>query len=61
MGTFCFFGHSPVVGNNEFVCFKWFRYNSLCGSATKIVNFLKKLDPEDSFRIEMTEQLVDKL
>eukprot|EP00246_Nothoceros_aenigmaticus_P014606 TRINITY_DN567_c0_g1_i1.p1 TRINITY_DN567_c0_g1~~TRINITY_DN567_c0_g1_i1.p1 ORF type:complete len:182 (+),score=44.12 TRINITY_DN567_c0_g1_i1:140-685(+) len=37
------------------------KYNNLCGSVTKIVNFLKKLDPNDSFKVEMTKQLVEKL
>jgi U3 small nucleolar ribonucleoprotein protein IMP3 len=37
------------------------KYNKLCGMITKLTNMLKKLDPRDSFRIQMTEQLLNKL
>ncbi|GBG78094.1 hypothetical protein CBR_g26031 [Chara braunii] len=37
------------------------KYNKLCGMVTKLVNNIKKLDSTDPFRIEMTEQLLEKL
>lgn len=37
------------------------QYNKLCGMVTKATNVLKKLDPKDPSRIEMTDQLLDKL
>lgn len=37
------------------------RYNKLCGMVTKLVSIIKKLDPKDPFRIEMTETLLEKL
>lgn len=37
------------------------KYNKLCGMVTKVTNTLKKLDPQDPSRIEMTDQLLDKL
>ncbi|CAI6002350.1 unnamed protein product [Closterium sp. NIES-65] len=36
-------------------------YNRLCGKITKLATLLKKLDPSDAFRIEMTDQLLNKL
>lgn len=37
------------------------RYNKLCGMVTKLTALLKRLDPSDAFRIEMTDQLLKKL
>ncbi|CAM6012179.1 unnamed protein product [Sphagnum balticum] len=37
------------------------KYNKLCGMVTKLVSIIKKLDPKDPFRIEMTETLLEKL
>jgi len=37
------------------------QYNKLCGLVTKVTSVLKKLDPKDPSRIEMTDQLLDKL
>eukprot|EP00249_Psilotum_nudum_P007192 c20382_g1_i1 orf=356-904(+) len=37
------------------------KYNKLCGMVTKLTNILKQLDPKDPFRIQMTEQLLEKL
>eukprot|EP00850_Spirogloea_muscicola_P003069 SM000012S25331 [mRNA] locus=s12:427525:429218:+ [translate_table: standard] len=37
------------------------KYNKLCGMVTKLVSMVKKLDPKDPFRIEMTDQLLEKL
>ncbi|GJP46815.1 hypothetical protein CLOM_g9644 [Closterium sp. NIES-68] len=37
------------------------KYNRLCGKITKLTTLLKKLDPTDPFRIEMTDQLINKL
>ncbi|CAI5965425.1 unnamed protein product [Closterium sp. NIES-64] len=37
------------------------KYNRLCGKITKLATLLKKLDPSDAFRIEMTDQLLNKL
>jgi len=36
------------------------QYNKLCGLVTKVTSVLKKLDPKDPSRIEMTDQLLDK-
>ena len=37
------------------------KYNKLCGMITKMVTVLKKLDPRDPARIELTDQLLEKL
>jgi U3 small nucleolar ribonucleoprotein protein IMP3 len=37
------------------------KYNKMCGMVTKLVNIIKKLDPKDPFRVEMTENLLDRL
>lgn len=37
------------------------RYNKMCGHVTKLVAELKQMDPHDPFRIQMTDQLLDKL
>eukprot|EP00850_Spirogloea_muscicola_P002379 SM000009S23508 [mRNA] locus=s9:478764:480500:+ [translate_table: standard] len=37
------------------------KYNKLCGMVTKLVSVVKKLDPKDPFRIEMTDQLLERL
>eukprot|EP00899_Mesostigma_viride_P004703 jgi/Mesvir1/14233/Mv09674-RA.1 len=37
------------------------KYNKLCGMITKLVNLIKKLDPKDPYRVEMTEQILNKL
>mmetsp|Transcript_24802 Transcript_24802/g.43679 ORF Transcript_24802/g.43679 Transcript_24802/m.43679 type:complete len:183 (+) Transcript_24802:489-1037(+) len=36
-------------------------YNKLCGYITRLVALLKRLKPNDPFRIEMTEHLLEKL
>ena len=36
------------------------QYNRLCGKITKMVATLKRLDPQDSTRIELTEKLLNK-
>ncbi|EFJ05118.1 hypothetical protein SELMODRAFT_236819 [Selaginella moellendorffii] len=36
-------------------------YNRICGMVSKLTSILKKLDPKDPFRIQMTDQLLDKL
>lgn len=36
------------------------KYNKLCGMVTKVTNTIRKLDPQDPARIEMTDQLLDK-
>lgn len=36
------------------------KYNKLCGLVTKSVNVIKRLDPEDPIRIELTDELLDK-
>lgn len=36
------------------------KYNKLCGMVTKVTSTLRKLDPQDPARIEMTDQLLDK-
>eukprot|EP00243_Klebsormidium_subtile_P004039 TRINITY_DN17812_c0_g1_i1.p1 TRINITY_DN17812_c0_g1~~TRINITY_DN17812_c0_g1_i1.p1 ORF type:complete len:183 (-),score=40.13 TRINITY_DN17812_c0_g1_i1:297-845(-) len=37
------------------------KYNKLCGMVTKLTSIMKKLDPQDPFRIELTDQLLEKL
>ncbi|KAL9235647.1 hypothetical protein vseg_010390 [Gypsophila vaccaria] len=37
------------------------KYNGLCRMVHKLVNILKQMDPRDPFRIEMTDQLLEKL
>jgi U3 small nucleolar ribonucleoprotein protein IMP3 len=37
------------------------KYNKICGMITQIVSTLKKLDPQDSTRISLTDHLLDKL
>ena len=37
------------------------RYNKICGLITKLTNMLKQLKPNDPFRIQLSEQLLDKL
>ncbi|KAK9733933.1 hypothetical protein RND81_04G101700 [Saponaria officinalis] len=37
------------------------KYNVLCRMVQKLVNILKQMDPRDPFRIEMTDQLLEKL
>lgn len=37
------------------------KYNKIAGLVTKVTNVLKQLDAKDSARIEMTEQLLEKL
>jgi len=37
------------------------RYNKICGMITKLTNMLKTLKPDDKFRIQISEQLLDKL
>ncbi|KAJ7541076.1 hypothetical protein O6H91_10G044900 [Diphasiastrum complanatum] len=37
------------------------KYNKLCGVITKLVHILKQLDPTDAFRIQMTDELLEKL
>jgi U3 small nucleolar ribonucleoprotein protein IMP3 len=36
------------------------KYNKLCGMITKTVSVIKKLDPQDETRIELTDQLLEK-
>jgi U3 small nucleolar ribonucleoprotein protein IMP3 len=36
-------------------------YNRLCGKIQKLAGALKKLDKSDSFRIKMTDDLLEKL
>ena len=36
------------------------KYNKLCGMVTKLVATLKRLDPKDSTRIDLTDQLLNK-
>lgn len=36
------------------------KYNKLCGMITKLVATVKRLDPQDDARIELTEQLLNK-
>ncbi|KXZ56634.1 hypothetical protein GPECTOR_1g571 [Gonium pectorale] len=37
------------------------KYNKICGMITKLTNILKHLDPKDTTRIELTDQLLEKL
>ena len=37
------------------------RYNKICGMVTSLVCKLKLLPPDDKFRMQMTEQLLEKL
>ncbi|EEA06916.1 U3 small nucleolar ribonucleoprotein IMP3, putative [Cryptosporidium muris RN66] len=37
------------------------KYNRLCGYITKLVSGLRKLDPNDEFRIKATSELLNKL
>jgi U3 small nucleolar ribonucleoprotein protein IMP3 len=36
------------------------KYNKIVGMITKMTNMLKQLDPQDTTRVELTEQLLDK-
>ena len=36
------------------------KYNKICGMITKLTCILKQLDAQDTARIEMTDQLLDK-
>ncbi|KAK9905563.1 hypothetical protein WJX75_002198 [Coccomyxa subellipsoidea] len=37
------------------------KYNKICGIVTKLVNVIKRLDPQDPVRVELTDQMLDKL
>ncbi|KAJ0964171.1 hypothetical protein J5N97_029293 [Dioscorea zingiberensis] len=37
------------------------KYSSICRTVQKLVNVLKQLDPRDPYRIEMTDNLLEKL
>ncbi|EIE23701.1 small nucleolar ribonucleo protein U3 component [Coccomyxa subellipsoidea C-169] len=37
------------------------KYNKICGIVTKLVNVIKRLDQQDPVRVELTEQMLDKL
>ncbi|XP_074321275.1 uncharacterized protein LOC141657828 [Silene latifolia] len=37
------------------------KYNVMCRMVQKLVHILKQMDPRDPFRIEMTDQLLEKL
>ncbi|EFJ42986.1 hypothetical protein VOLCADRAFT_76931 [Volvox carteri f. nagariensis] len=37
------------------------KYNKICGMITKLTSMLKRLDPKDATRIELTDQLLEKL
>ena len=37
------------------------KYNRICGMITKLVSKLRKLDPQDPYRVDMTDKLLDKL
>lgn len=37
------------------------RYSGLCRSVQKLVSILKQMDPRDPYRIEMTDNLLEKL
>jgi U3 small nucleolar ribonucleoprotein protein IMP3 len=39
----------------------YIKYNKLCGYVTKLVACLAKLEPTDTFRIELTELVLSKL
>ena len=36
------------------------KYNKICGIVTKLVNVIKRLDPQDPVRVELTDQMLDK-
>jgi len=36
------------------------KYNKICGTVTKLVSVIKRLDPKDPTRIELTDQMLDK-
>jgi hypothetical protein len=36
------------------------KYNRIVGMITKLTNMMKQLDPQDTTRIELTEQLLSK-
>ena len=36
------------------------KYNKICGMITKLVSVIKRLDPKDPVRIELTDQTLDK-
>lgn len=36
------------------------KYNKICGIVTKLVNVIKRLDPHDPVRVELTDQMLDK-
>jgi len=37
------------------------KYNKICGMVTKLVSVIKRLDPKDPTRIELTDQTLNKL
>ncbi|KAG2499384.1 hypothetical protein HYH03_002959 [Edaphochlamys debaryana] len=37
------------------------KYNKICGMITKMTSLIKQLDPKDPTRIELTDQLLEKL
>ncbi|GIL72841.1 hypothetical protein Vretimale_4497 [Volvox reticuliferus] len=37
------------------------KYNKICGMITRLANMLKRLDPKDTTRIDLTDQLLEKL
>lgn len=36
------------------------KINQICGMITKLVSTLKKLDPKDDTRVDLTDKLLDK-
>ena len=36
------------------------KYNKICGMITKLVSVIKRLDPQDPVRIELTDQTLAK-
>ena len=36
------------------------KYNKICGMVTKLVSIIKRLDPKDPTRIELTDQALNK-
>lgn len=36
------------------------KYNKICGTVTKLVSVIKRLDPKDPTRIELTDQMLNK-
>ena len=36
------------------------KYNKICGMVTKLVSVIKRLDPKDPTRIELTDQTLNK-